>query len=272
MDGCLENGRDLALGARYNNFGVHGAGSANAGDALAAVQKFIFEERRISPADLLAALDTNFSGYEELRSLLADQGPKIGNHDDSADSMLTWLYEQFASACEQFGRTPRGGIIRPGTGSAMYYIWLAAGHAGMREPVVGATAEGRFEGRPFGANLSPEQGVRIRGPFSVLQSFARIDYARIFNGGPITLELSDSVFRTGEDIRKVAMLVRAFAQLGCQQLQLNSLNVETLKDAQLHPDLYPNLIVRVWGWSGYFCELNKEYQDQIIARHMFSLS
>jgi formate C-acetyltransferase len=84
------------------------------------------------------------------------------------------------------------------------------------------------------------------------------------------MELSDTVFRGEESLRKVAMLVRAFAQQGCQQLQLNSINIDTLREAKIHPEWHKNLIVRVWGWSGYFCELSPEYQDQIIARHMYS--
>ena len=279
MDNCLENGRDLSLGNKYNNFGIHGAGSANAADALAAVRKFIFQEHSLQPGQLLSALDADFVGYEDLRLKLFDDGPKVGNNDGGVDTLLVGLFEAFADACETYrgagqapGRTGRGGILRPGTGSAMYYIWLAQGHAGMHEPVVGATAEGRRQGQPLGANLAPTQGVRINGPFSALQSFAKIDYRRVCNGGPITLELSDTVFRNSEAIRQVALLVRAFVQLGCQQLQLNALSLETLLDARAHPDLHKNLIVRVWGWSGYFCELGAEYQDQIIARHMFNLA
>jgi formate C-acetyltransferase len=272
MDNCLENGRDLSLGNKYNNFGIHGAGSANAADALAAVQKFVFQQHSLQPAELLAALDAGFAGCEDLRRKLFDEGPKVGNNDDLADGLLVGLFEAFADACEAYGRTGRGGILRPGTGSAMYYIWLAQGHAGMREPRVGATAEGRQQGQPLGANLAPTLGAQVRGPFSILQSFAKIDYRRVCNGGPITLELSDTVFRNPEAIRQVALLVRAFAQLGCQQLQLNALSLETLLDARAHPELHKNLIVRVWGWSGYFCELGPEYQDQIIARQMFSLT
>lgn len=85
------------------------------------------------------------------------------------------------------------------------------------------------------------------------------------------MELSDSVFRDPESIRKVAKLVRIFAQLGCQQLQLNSLNVETLMDAKAHPEKHKNLVVRVWGWSGYFCELAPEYQDHIITRSLYQV-
>ena len=146
-----------------------------------------------------------------------------------------------------------------------------ASHPGMREPVVGATADGRLRGQPFSANLAPSPGVRVRGPISTLQSFAKIDYRRICNGGPITMELSDSVFQNPESIRKTAMLVRTFAQLGCQQLQLNSLSLNTLLDAKAHPENHKNLIVRVWGWSGYFCELAPEYQDHIIARHLYEI-
>ena len=67
------------------------------------------------------------------------------------------------------------------------------------------------------------------------------------------------------------MLVRTFAQLGCQQLQLNTVNLETLLDAKKHPEKHKNLIVRVWGWSGYFCELGPEYQDHVIARHIYAM-
>jgi pyruvate-formate lyase len=113
--------------------------------------------------------------------------------------------------------------------------------------------------------------VKVRGPISVLQTYSRLDYTRVCNGGPITIELADSVFHDAEAIRRVAMLIRAFAQLGCQQLQLNTLNVSTLQDAKRHPERHKNLIVRVWGWSGYFCELAPEYQDQIVERHVYAL-
>jgi formate C-acetyltransferase len=272
MHGCLEQGRDLSQGLKYNNLGIHGACSANAADALAAVKQFVFDEKNVSAKELLNALQTNFAVYEPLRRHLDEDGPKVGSNDARADALLVKLFEDFASACEEYGRLPWGGLLRPGTGSAMYYIWLAEGHDGMREPLVGATADGRLSGEPFSANLAPAPGVRVRGPISTLQSFSKIDYRRICNGGPITMELSDTVFRDPESIRKVAMLVRMFVQLGCQQLQLNSLNVETLLDAKAHPEQHKNLIVRVWGWSGYFCELAPEYQDHIIARSLYHVA
>jgi pyruvate-formate lyase len=270
MSSCLEEARDLSQGAHYNNFGIHGACSANAADALAAVKQFVFDQPSVTPPELLAALDANFAGAEPLRLKLANEGPKIGQNSELAGNMLVLLFDIFASACEAIPPDANGRIIRPGTGSAMYYVWLARGHEAMREPLVGATADGRRQGDFFSANLAPSPGVQANGPITIFQDFAKIDYRRIYNGGPVTLELSDSVFRDPESIRKVAMLVRTFASLGGQQLQLNSLNAATLLDARLHPEQHQNLIVRVWGWSGYFCELGPEYQDQIIQRALYA--
>jgi formate C-acetyltransferase len=270
MEGPLESGRDLSRGLKYNNFGIHGAASANAADALAAVKQFVFDEKSVQANELLSALAADFAGDEALRGKLAQQGPKVGNRESLADDMLVFLFDALAKACEAHTDNGRGGIVRPGTGSAMYYVWLARGREGMREPVVGATADGRHQGDFFSANLAPAPGVRADSPFRVFESFSKIDYQRIYNGGPVTVELSDSVFRNAEGIQKVALLVRSFARLGGQQLQINSLSAVTLLAAREHPEQYPNLIVRVWGWSGYFCELAPEYQDHIIQRCLFN--
>ncbi len=272
MDNCLEQGRDLSQGAKYNNFGIHGAASANAADALAAAKQFVFEQSSVERGELVNALVTDYEGYESLQQKLAQEGPKVGNNDDAADRMLVWLFDALADACEEHRENGRGVFVRPGSGSAMYYVWLAQGSEGMCEPVVGATADGRRESEFFSSSLAPSPGVSVRGPISVLQSYAKIDYRRICNGGPITMELSDTVFHDDDSLRKVAMLMRTFAQLGCQQLQLNTLNVKTLREAKVCPEKHKNLIVRVWGWSGYFCELAPEYQDQIIQRNMYTMS
>jgi formate C-acetyltransferase len=270
MTGSIENGRDICHGNRYNNYGLHGACSANAADALAAVRARVFEDLTVDRDELVRGLKTNYAYAEELRAHMAS-GPKVGNNDPAADQMLTFLFDAFADACDAIADNGRGGCVRPGTGSAMYYVWLAQGHEGMHEPEVGATADGRHAGEFFSSSLAPSPGARVAGPISLLQTYAKLDYGRVCNGGPITMELSDAVFRSPETIRKVALLIRAFATLGCQQLQLNTLNVEKLEDAKAHPEKHRDLIVRVWGWSGYFCELAPEYQDHVIARHKHML-
>lgn len=262
MDGCIENGRDISEGSRYNNYGIHGTGISTATDALAAVKKYVFEEKSVTREELLSALNNNFSGHESLQAMLRYDAPKMGNDDPYADSIAVELFEAFSNALRNLSNE-RGGIFRPGAGSAMYYIWHAM--------ETGASADGRKSGEPLAANFSPSLFARLKGPVSIIHSFSRPDLRRIINGGPLTLELHDTVFRNSEGIEKVAMLVKAYFAMGGQQLQLNAINRETLMDAQKYPDKYRNLIVRVWGWSAYFVELDKVYQDHIIQRMQLTI-
>jgi formate C-acetyltransferase len=132
-----------------------------------------------------------------------------------------------------------------------------------------ATADGRKEGDYISSSLSPAPGVKAAGMLSVLQSYSQIDYTRVCNGGPITMELDPVYFKSDEALEKMTSFLKAFHRSGCQQLQLNTLDADLLRRAQAHPEDYRDLIVRVWGWSGYFVELEKVYQDQIIGRQAF---
>jgi formate C-acetyltransferase len=260
VDGCMEKGMDISdNAAKYNYSGCHGAGIANAADALAAVKKTIYDDRSIDKQTLLEALDKNYEGYEKVRNMLA-ACPKMGNNDDYADDIAIEIMKAFSSSMN--GKpNGRGGYWRAGTGSAMFYVISAA-----KCP---ATADGRYAFEAYGSSYSPSLSVKLNGPLSVIQSFTKYDLKKIINGGPLTMEIHDTVFRNQEGEKKVAMLVKAFIELGGHQLQLNSINRERLIEAQKHPENYANLIVRVWGWSGYFCELDKKYQDHIIKRTEF---
>jgi len=256
-DGRVAAGRDVCEGNRYNNFGIHGTGLSTAADSLAAVRQLVFEERCVSLAGLADAVDHDFKGQPELLAKARFGVPKMGNGDPAVDGLGKALLDAFADSWA--GRKNcRGGIYRCGTGSAMYYIW----HANE----LPATPDGRLTGEPFAANYAPSLNVRIKGPLSVVQSFTAPDLGRVINGGPLTIEIHDSAFRQAEGITKVAQLVKYFIDRGGHQLQLNAINRDQLKDAQAHPEAHRNLIVRVWGWSGYFVELDKPYQDHIIQR------
>lgn len=262
FDGCLEKGRDIAMGNKYNNYGLHGTGLACAADALAAVNQAVFEEG-MAPQALIQALDENFEGRDVLLHHLKYECPKMGNDDDRADQMGAFLLDAFAQAVKDL-KNERGGIFRAGTGSAMFYLWHA--------DHLGATADGRLKGEPLPANYAPALGTRVKGPASILRSFAKPNLKKVVNGGPLTIEFHDTVFRSPDSIRKVALLVRSFILDGGHQLQLNTVNRDQLLDAQKHPENYKNLIVRVWGWSGYFVELDKCYQDHIIQRVELNVS
>ena len=257
MEGCEENGRDISEGGVYNNYGFLSSGLSTAADSLAAVKKYVFEERTVSPEELTDALNKDFDGYELLANKLRYEAPKMGNNDDYVDEIAKELLNDFADAVK--GRTnERGGIFRAGTGSAQSYMWH-----GRKLP---ATPDGRRKGEGLAANYSPSLFCRMEGPVSIIKSFTKPDLKRVINGGPLTLELHDTVFRTKESVEKVALMVKSFMDLGGHQLQLNAVNRDTMADAQRHPENYRNLIVRVWGWSGYFVELDKEYQDHIMKR------
>lgn len=256
FEGCVEQARDISLGCKYNNWGLHGTGLAPAADMLAAVEQTVFAEG--VPVDgLIAAMNDNFVGHAQLHSHLKNDCAKMGNDDDRADRHAEWLLSTFAEAVHGL-TNERGGIVRAGTGSAMYYIFHA--------DELGATADGRQSGVPLPANYAPSLNVKLNGPVSLIKSFTKPELNKVINGGPLTIEFSDSVFTQDESITKVAQLVQLFVLRGGHQLQLNTVNRERLLDAQKHPENYRNLIVRVWGWSGYFVELDKCYQDHIIRR------
>jgi formate C-acetyltransferase len=96
-------------------------------------------------------------------------------------------------------------------------------------------------------------------------------FENAINGGPLTLEFHQSIFSDEDGIDKVAALVKRYVELGGHQLQLNTVNTEQLLDAQQHPENYKQLVVRIWGWSAYFVEIDKEYQDHVIARQAYTV-
>ena len=190
-------------------------------------------------------------------NLVRYHAPKLGQDDEATDQLSVLLLDTFADALEG-KRNYRGGCFRAGTGSAMFYL--------LHVQELGASPDGRRKGEGLGTNFSPSLYARNPGPLSVIRSFTKQHFKRACNGGPLTLEFHGSLFSDDDAIRKVASLVQTFINLGGHQLQLNALNTETLRDAQRHPEKYPQLVVRIWGWSAYFVELDKCYQDHVLAR------
>lgn len=270
FDDSIKMGEDITKVAKYKNRGIHGAGSANAADAMYIVENLIELGQFEKIQELRNKVNTNFAGSEDYRQLLLGSDKKVGNANEKVDLGLRKLFEWFADACDKYSTDVCK--IRPGSGSAQFYIWLTNKmNDWIIEPIVGATADGRLEGEPLSSSLSPASGVKVNGLISVLNSFSNINYNRIMNGGPITVEFSPVTFNSREGLEKLADVIKYFVKIGDQQLQLNVLDYRVLCDAMKHPERHSNLIVRVWGWSGYFCELAPEFQRQIINRHRYSL-
>ncbi len=253
---------DIYNGGKYNNFGLHGTGIATAADSLAAIEKYVYNEKTISKEDLLEAIDSDYEKHSEILPILRYEAPKMGNDDDAADQKAVILLQTYANSVK--GKTNcRGGIYRVGAGSAMFYLWHA--------DEIGASPDGRRKGEPFGTNYSPSLVAKIKGPFSVIKSFSKPDFTEAINGGPLTMEFASSMFEGEDSIDKVAMLVKAYMDMGGHQMQLNAVNAEVMKDAQAHPERHSRLVVRIWGWSAYFVELDKEYQDHVLRRQQYQV-
>ncbi|MBR4461978.1 MAG: hypothetical protein IKS51_05295 [Erysipelotrichaceae bacterium] len=257
----LEGLMDWKGKAKYVNYGMHGVGLSTAVDSLTAIQIHIYEKKDIGKEELIKAVDEDFKNDPVMLHLLRHETEKLGSNDERSNRNLQFLIDRFGTYLNN-KPNDQGGIWRAGTGSAMYYLWYA--------DEIGASADGRRKKEPFAANYSVSLFADVK-PFSLLKAMTSPDLTQVINGGPLTLEFHSSVFASDDAIRSVAAYVRQFILQGGHQLQLNTVNADTLRDAQKHPENYPLLIVRIWGWSAYFVELDKAYQNHVIMRQEYRI-
>lgn len=259
IDDCLTVGKDVtAGGAHYNFSGPQGVQIANVADSLAALKCLVYERREISPTQLMTALARNFAEEEGLRQRLVNGAPKYGNDDDYADSLGS-KWARFY--CDEVARhaNPRGGTFHPGFYTVSAYIPLGSN--------VGATPDGRLAHAPLAdGGLSPGAGRDVRGPTAVLRSVSKIEQALVSNGSLLNLKFLPSFFKQENALEWFAALLRGFVDLRISHVQFNVVSAETLREAQKHPEQFRGLVVRVAGYSAYFCELDRGVQDEIIRR------
>jgi len=254
---CIERGVDYnAGGARYNTSYIQGVGIGTLTDSLAALQMDVFEERAQSMDELLVALGENFAGNESLRQTLRNRMPKWGNDDEAADALMRAAFDSFVGLIDgrPNGRGGRYGVDMLPTTSHIYF-----------GSVTGATPDGRTAGAPVSEGISPSQGMDRVGPTGVIRSAAKMDQARTC-GTLLNMKLSPAVLEGEEGIAKFADLIRTYFRLGGHHLQFNVVSADMLREAQAHPDEHRDLLVRVAGYSDYFCALSRPLQDEIIAR------
>jgi formate C-acetyltransferase len=256
-DDCIATGKDYhAGGARYNSNYIQGVGLGTMTDALTAIRYHVFDECTLSMEELLKTLCDDFEGGERVRQLLLNRTPKYGNDDDYADEMMVDVFDAYFDAFD--GRpTPRGGTYRVNMLPTTVHVYFGS--------VVGATPDGRRAGAPLSEGISPVQGADRNGPTAVLKSVTKMDHVR--TGGTLLNQKLTPRLLEGEDgLDKFVHLVRAFFTMDGHHVQFNVVDAATLRAAQENPQQYRDLIVRVAGYSDYFCDLNKALQDEIIAR------
>ncbi|MDW7992672.1 MAG: glycine radical domain-containing protein, partial [Anaerolineae bacterium] len=155
---------------------------------------------------------------------------------------------------------------RPNTKGGRYHINLLPTTVHVYfGSVTGATPDGRKAWTPLSEGVSPVQGADRRGPTAVLRSVAKMDHVRT-GGTLLNMKFSPSLFRTDEGLDNLVWLIRTYFRLDGHHIQFNVVDAATLRAAQQHPEQYRSLIVRVAGYSDYFCDLTKALQDEIIAR------
>ena len=256
-DDCIRNGRDYnAGGARYNNTYIQGVGIGSLTDALAAIRSAVFEERRLDLGELVRAADADFVGQEELRARLVHRMPKYGNDDERADSLMRRSFELFFAAVD--GRPcARGGVYRIQMLPTTCHVYFGS--------VTGATADGRRAGLPLSEGISPVQGADRRGPTAVVRSAAKMDHVRT-GGTLLNMKFAPSLLEGDAGIDHLAQLVRGYFKLDGHHVQFNVVRAATLRAAQANPGEHRDLIVRVAGYSDYFCDLAPALQEEIIGR------
>jgi formate C-acetyltransferase len=267
VDDCIQRGQALKEGgAKYDFISGLQVGIANLGNSLAAIKKLVFEDRRILPAELLKALETNYAGLEgeKLRQLLLNYSPKYGNDDDYVDLLLRQAYEEFIDELAKYhntryGRGPIGGTYFAGTSSISANVPSGA--------AVGATPDGRKAFMPLAEGCSPSSGTDSLGPTAVLKSVSKLPTEKILGGVLLNQKLAPAAIREERDKRKLASMLRAFFDdLKGWHIQYNIVSRETLLKAKDDPDNYRDLVVRVAGYSAFFTTLAPDTQDDIIAR------
>ena len=254
---CIAKGMDYNEGgARYNTSYIQGVGIGTVTDALAAIRLAVFEERTAQMGDLLDALAVDFSGRDALRQRLLSRAPKWGNDDAAADGVMQAVFGAFVDAID--GRpNVRGGTYGVDMLPTTCHVYFGS--------MTGATPDGRRAGTPLSEGISPTQGADRLGPTAVLRSASKMDQARTC-GTLLNMKVSPGVIEGDEGIAKLANLVRGYFRLGGHHVQFNVVSADTLREAQAHPDQHRDLIVRVAGYSDYFCDLSASLQDEIIAR------
>ncbi|NLH47229.1 MAG: hypothetical protein GX444_01355 [Myxococcales bacterium] len=258
IDGCVESGKDVTRGgARYDLSGISMINSiANLVDSLYVIKKLVFERRRLSLPELVAAVDDNFQGHEALAAEIAALPGMWGNGDPETDELARYVMAGL------FAETYHHRSFK----NAPFVVYLISmiTHTveGRLSP---ATPDGRRAATPFAASANP-YNVEHAGITGVLRSVASLPYRDVL-GAAVNVKFHPSAIGKNRLTRdKWIHLIRAYFGLGGLQIQPTVADAAMLRDAQIHPENHRDLIVKVGGYSTYFVDLGREIQAEVIAR------
>jgi len=259
LNDCIKTGKDaIDGGARYNEAnGTTFIAGIDATNSLAAIKKLVFEDRKITMKQLKTALAADFEGYENIHKMCW-AAPKYGNDEDYADSIAKQIYELCYNEHQKFPDY-LGREAKPEAYSVT--VHFATGR------FTGALPYGRKARTPLtDASVSASPGTDKNGPTALARSAAKVIDTAKWGGNHLNMKFHPSALATPEGANKLLSLIKTYFDLGGFHVQFNCVSAQTLKDAQLHPDKYRNLVVRVAGFSAFFVHLDRAVQDEIIKR------
>ena len=259
---CIQRGQDITRGgtAPFQWFAMSVAGFPTVGNSLAAIKKWVFEEKKVTMQEVLDALAVNFEGHEDLLFLMR-RAPKWGNDDPYVDELVNRAVRLFSEVVEE----------TPGYAGAKSTIAAAAVTANVGLGMcLGATPEGRLAGESLAdGGISPTCGTNDSGMTATMMSIAHLPHQCLRHGEVLNIRLDPDAVNTDAKLEKFASLIRSYIKAGGFLVQFNIVGTDTLKDAMIHPENHRDLVVRVATYAAYFIELGSDLQNDIIRRMEF---
>ena len=266
-DDCIGRGKTIKEGVAVYDF-ISGlqVGIANMADSLAAIKKLVYEEKKITKQQLWDAILDNFQSPEnkKIQEMLIEEAPKYGNDNDYVDNLVVEAYDSYLDEIKKYPNTryqrgPIGGIRYGGTSSISANVGQGMGTI--------ATPDGRNAFEPLAEGCSPAHNADKNGPTAIFKTVSKLPTEKITGGVLLNQKMTPQMLSTEENKQKLEMLIRTFFnRLHGYHVQYNIVSIETLIDAQKHPEKHKDLIVRVAGYSAFFNVLSKKTQDDIIGR------
>ena len=263
FEDCMKSGKDLTEGgAKYNGTGPQASGIATCADELAAIKQLVFEEKRVTGAELLDAVKKNWNGYERLYALVnSSKVHHYGNDDDYADALFKYMFECY---CRHISgrKNTRGGYFSPGVYSVNANVAMGLN--------TNASVDGRKKGEAISDNMGPvhtEAGSHdINGPTALVNSLTKVDHSLATNGTLMNLRFPQEAVAGVEGRDNLISFVDEYMRKQAMHVQFNIMSAETMRAAQKKPEDYKDMLVRVAGYSAYFVELGKPLQKDLIQR------
>ena len=258
---CIGSRKDvMAGGARYTGVGFNLGGIGTAVDALAAIRDVVYDKNMVTLEACREILDDDFEDSEQIQRYLSARAPKYGNDQSrewDVDQMAFRLEKRVSDTLKEY-RNYWGGPYRLG-------LYTVEDHAimGMH---TGATADGRKSGESLSNSSGASQGKDTHGPTALINSVTNFPMEEAGNGMVLDVKFTPSLLEEETGKRALRSLIETYFHKGGMEMQISVVSGETLRAAQEHPENYADLIVRVSGFSAYFCSLRKATQDEIIKR------